>query len=98
MNSIAPNPSTSQVKNPLTKNQRAVIDRLMDEYPTITPESVRTQYEHYYFSRNWFVCIEHRPDAYHNLFMITRCDHQDTAGIKARAIASYIASKQGGLS
>lgn len=88
--------SLSQVKIPLTKKQKAAIDRLMVEHPTITPMDVRSHYEHYYYSRNWFVWIEIESGDCNTTTTITRCDHSYTAGAKAKAIRQYIASKNGG--
>jgi len=91
-----PIPISSQVKSTLTRNQRAAIDRLMVKYPTITPQHVRSHYEHYYYARNWFVWIEIEPGQSYPDTTITRCDHAYTAGAKAKAIRAYIAEKLGG--
>jgi hypothetical protein len=78
----------------LTQRQKATIDRLLIEHPTITPTDVRSHYEHYYFARNWFVWIEIEPNHYNFDTTITRCDHSYTAAVKAQAIRRYIEERQ----
>jgi len=74
----------------LTAKQKAKIDQLLTQYPTIEPTDVRSHYEHYYFARNWFVWIEIEPGHYNFDATITRCDHSYTAAVKAQAIRCYI--------
>jgi hypothetical protein len=91
MNQYTESVSLSQVKIPLTKNQKAAIDRLMIKYPNITPADVRSHYEHYYYSRNWFVWIEVEGGHHDTDTTITRCNHAHTAAAKAKVIRAYIA-------
>ena len=93
-NSIV-SPTNRQV-NTLTKNQRALIDRLMERCPHISPADVHHSYEHYCYARNWHVFIAETPDLYRHLTIVTRCDHDRTAKEKVLAIRAYIASKRGG--
>lgn len=80
--------------NGLTQRQKTIIDRLLIEYPAISPADVRSHYEHYYFARNWFVWIEVVPGHYNFEATITRCDHSYTAAVKAQAIRRYIEDRQ----
>jgi hypothetical protein len=93
MNSITPNPSTRQVRSTLTKKQKATIDRLLNECPGITPESVNAFYQNCYMY-GWHIYIETKPAGDYSpreLEVITRCDHKYTAKDKALVIRAYIA-------
>lgn len=98
MNQYTDSATLSQVKSPLTKKQKATIDRLMNEHSGITPESVNAFYQNCYMY-GWHIYVETEPAGEYTsprLEVITRCDHKHTAKAKALAIRAYIASKQGG--